>query len=308
MAVQHSGKLLFLFGLVVNVLGNNDSKVIGGQLANVIKFMVSVQQYAEHHCGGSLVSLSNVLLACHCLSRLNQFQKLVNVTDPKVYRVVAGHTDLETTSEYQQIRGVKSLLKHPRCSLYGGIPKFDLALIVTKSAFRRSENVKPIGLYSMNKKSYEERIAQITEKTSCWSAGWGMTKKFGVGMSRYLKYLIMRFVPYSKCKASLSAIDARFKTFNMIKNGYICFEGAYKSETVFAGDSGGPLVCERQLIGVTSLVLNSTINCLTVFAKVSEFTEWYGGIAHRSVDSSAPVPQIGLVFLVMINLVDIEML
>ncbi|BET02571.1 Hypothetical protein NTJ_15389 [Nesidiocoris tenuis] len=310
MAVEHSGKLLLIFGLVVNVLGNNDSKVIGGQLSRVIPFMVSVQQHARHHCGGSLVSLSNVLLACHCFSGFNQFQKLVNVTDPKVFRVVAGHTDLETTSKNQQIREVKSLLKHPRCSWWGGndIPKFDLALIVTKSAFKTTANVKPIGLYSKSKKSFEERIAQITEKTICWSAGWGMTAKVGVGTSRYLKYLVMRFVPYSKCKTSLTPIDARFKTFNMIKNGQICFQGAYKSEAVYGGDSGGPLVCESQLIGVTSFVLNSTNDIPTVFAKVSEFTEWYGGIAHRSVDSSAPVPQIGLVFLVMINLVEIETL
>ncbi|BET02570.1 Hypothetical protein NTJ_15388 [Nesidiocoris tenuis] len=310
MAVQLTAKLLFLFGYVVNVLGNNDSKVIGGELAPVIPFIVSVQQYLEHHCGGSLLTLSNVLLACHCFSGFNIYQKMVNVTNTKIFRVVAGHTDLETKSKYQQIREVKSFLKHPRC-WFGGRdpPKYDLALIVTKSSFRTSANVKEIKLYSMNKKSLEERFARITEKTDCWTAGWGMTVKGSDETSRYLKILKLRFVPYSKCRSMMLSLDPRFKTIDIFKNGQICAQAVKKFDIIYGGDSGGPLVCDGQLVGVSSYFLLRTDNDMPiVFAKVSEFTEWYGGIAHRSVDSSAPVQQIGLVFLVMINLVEIETL
>ncbi|BET02574.1 Hypothetical protein NTJ_15392 [Nesidiocoris tenuis] len=309
MAVQISVKLLFLFGFVVIVSGNSDSKVVSGLRARVIPYMVSVQKHKKHKCGGSLLTLSHVLLACHCFSGYDSNHKPINESDPEFFRVFAGHNDLETKSEFRQTRRVESFLRHPKCRWRGGydIPKFDLALIVTKSAFKTSANVVPIALYSMSRKPYEELIANVTEDTSCWSAGWGYTSKIGVRSSRYLNYLDMRVVPYSKCKALLVPIDDRFKTMDMAKKGQICAKGVFKGDTVHKGDSGGPLICRGKLIAVTSYLLDPEEDIPAVFAKVSEFVEWYGGIAQRSMTSSGRSRQIGLVFLVMINLIDIGM-
>ncbi|BET02562.1 Tryp_SPc [Nesidiocoris tenuis] len=308
MAVQIPVKLLFLFGFAAFVSGKSDSKIISGGRARVIPHMVSLQKHKRHKCGGSLLTLSHVLLACHCYSKYDQFQKLVNDSDPGFYRVFAGHTDLKTKSEYRQTRKLESFLCHPKARWAEfDIPEFDLALVVTKSPFRASVNVKPIELYSMSKKPYEELVAKFPEDAWCWCAGWGRTGTIGVvGPSRYLNYIDMRIIPYSKCNATFVEADARFETINIEGIGMICAQGIFKYTSIYKGDSGGPLVCRGKLIGVASFA--GRLHDAAMFAKVSEFVEWYGSIAKRSINSSGRSRRIGLVFLVMMNLVDIGML
>ncbi|XP_049809290.1 trypsin delta-like [Schistocerca nitens] len=49
-----------------------DGRIVGGEPVDISQFpwQVSLQVYESHHCGGSIISSTWVLLAAHCLNRL----------------------------------------------------------------------------------------------------------------------------------------------------------------------------------------------------------------------------------------------
>ncbi|BET02576.1 Tryp_SPc [Nesidiocoris tenuis] len=286
MASYHPILWLFHFGFVASLTGSsmaNDNKIIGGILAPKMAFMANIQRNNLSLCCGSLLSLSHVLTACHCVgtfssrqnSKVTAFKK---ISGPGSLKILAGHPDLQTSSNSLQTRRSVSLHYHPKCKVVGSaIGEWDFAVIVTNMPFKRTAHVRPLKLFSLKKSSFEKRISAITDQSRCWVMGWGRDNVAGdPPVSRHLRMARMRIVPVEECRTMLTKKLPEFKSYDFATRAQMCALGVNESESDCIGDSGGPFICDGDVIGIVSYGFEcGQGDSPAVYAKLSEFVEWY---------------------------------
>ncbi|BET02871.1 trypsin [Nesidiocoris tenuis] len=280
MGIHTSANCLLLIGLVTT-LGGSDDKIIGGHLAPSVPFLVSVQESRRHRCGGSLLTVSEVLTACHCIGQFSKKQddpvEYISVFDPSIFRIHAGDRDLLGLSPDAQTRRGKAVNSHPKCKMVDKSPQFDFAVIVTVTPFNWTSHVHPIGLYSASKALYDSRIASIDARSNCWVLGWGKTLSHK--STRYLRMARMKVVPARICRRLLSSKDPIYETHEFDEKAQLCALGVNGSESDCTGDSGGPFICDGDIVGVVSYGFECGRNdSPAVYAKMSDFVEWYASI------------------------------
>ncbi|BET02578.1 kallikrein B, plasma (Fletcher factor) 1 [Nesidiocoris tenuis] len=317
--MDDSADWLLLFGFVANlatISGKNDDKIIGGHLASPVPYMSSVHRNGHHFCGGCLLTLSSILTACHCVGSFSRNDndltvEYVKLASPSYYEIYAGHTDIKTSSDDLQIRRARKFVEHPKCAKFQGIMEWDFAIIVTKSPFELNKKVHPIKLYSMDKKSFDERIAKINDRSFCWVMGWGKTDVHpdSPPTSRYLKYAAMKIIPLDKCRELLSIKSILFSAYDFQDRAQMCALGVNGSESDCTGDSGGPFVCDGEAVGTVSYGFDcGKPDEPAVYTKLSDFVEWYGSIKDAVERSSVPRYRYSLALLtwtVVINLLKV---
>ncbi|XP_008405426.1 duodenase-1-like [Poecilia reticulata] len=248
---MHGLGTLLLFHIVAS-LGQNvhGSDIVNGEIApdNSMQYMVSVQQWGHHVCGGFLVSEDFVITAAHCAK------------DEPV-RVVLGTHKLSKMN-MSPCRNIEYFCKYPT---YKNVEFGDDIMLLKLSGKAPLNNkVKTISLPTSSN-------ANLKDGQICSVAGWGLT---GTSLSTVDN---LRVVNVSILNPQL----CREKWWNGFPSNVIC-AGGYNTDKGFCqGDSGGPLVCDGVAVGVVSFNRNSTCtypDVPNVYTDISKYLEWINNI------------------------------
>nr|XP_003201094.1 mast cell protease 3 [Danio rerio]XP_021329143.1 mast cell protease 3 [Danio rerio]XP_021330145.1 mast cell protease 3 [Danio rerio] len=205
-------------------------------------YMVSVQYYEQHICGGSLITEEFVLTAAHCWK------------ESDILTVVVGAHDLSKDKMYNSFE-VASYLPHPdyNSNTLGN----DLMLLKLKEKVRLSDNV---GLISLPKDGED-----VEADTHCSVAGWGTLWMNGPVSDRLME---------AETVIMYDAECERRWGSDYMASKLICVYG-YGGSCI--GDSGGPLVCGVTAVGVTSYSDHYLCNSRllpNVYTRISAYLKW----------------------------------
>merc|ERR1712226_1470069 len=201
-------------------------RIVGGTDATPgeFPFIISLQAWTSHFCGGSIYDEQTVVTAAHCIDGQSQ-----DVLD-NMY-VVAGEQDLQFNEGSEQRIKVVNIVT---INYSSRTMDNDIAIIHLESPFVFNQRVKPISPCS------SEYSGAVTV------AGWGATAEGGQG-ARTLQKVELQTVSGTTCNWSYGSI-----TDNMVCAGV---DAGGKDSC--QGDSGGPLVTGQGtegtcLLGVVS--------------------------------------------------------
>ncbi|XP_051550330.1 mast cell protease 3-like [Myxocyprinus asiaticus] len=206
-------------------------------------YMVSLQYYGYHICGGFLISDEFVMTAAHC--RPNN----------EILTAVVGAHDLTNWRENSVRIGVKSYHKHP---FFFEDPVWnDIMLLRLEKGVKQDENVKWISIAKKEEK--------VNSSSVCSVAGWGRLSTTGPVSDRLMETDV-------KIMNSIECADRWGWKYS--PSQMMC---AYGDGGSCKGDSGGPLVCGDTAVGVTSFGSRFVCNSLqfpNVYTKISAFLPW----------------------------------
>ncbi|KAF4097687.1 mast cell protease 1A-like [Onychostoma macrolepis] len=205
-------------------------------------YMVSLQIFGKHICGGFLISDEFVMTAAHCWKGY-----------PNILTVVVGAHDLRNSKNSYRIE-VKSYIPHPHftsCSLQN-----DIMLLRLQEKIKLDNNVTWISL---------PKEGDVDGDILCSVAGWGQWKTKGP-LSRYLMEANTTTINHVECQHKWGS--------KYLASQMICAHGDGGS---CIGDSGGPLVCGDTAVGVTSFAYRKSCNSAehpNVYTKISAYLPW----------------------------------
>ncbi|XP_066542665.1 granzyme B-like [Hoplias malabaricus] len=236
--------------------------IIGGQEANPHSrpYMVSLQLYQSHMCGGMLIRKDYVLTSAHCLDTISCSENLH-------LQVVLGAHNLKENEFGRQSIKVQKCIKHP---LYKkGEMHHDIMLLKLKTKAKENKFVRVIALPKKNK--------EIPAQQYCSIAGWGMTKPNG-SASDVLQEVKLKLQFKSECK---NIWKNYFDTEHMIctvSNG---------KEAFCQGDSGSPLLCKNKPYGIAAFTYR--FNCKSskypqVYMKIAYFLPWIKNVIGQNLN------------------------
>ncbi|XP_056303797.1 granzyme-like protein 1 isoform X1 [Danio aesculapii] len=209
-------------------------------------YMVSLQYYRQHICGGSLISKEFVLTAAHCWD------------EGDVFTVVTGAHDLRKKPINNSFK-VASYIPHP--DFNAKTLENDIMLLKLKTKVTLSKNV---GLISLPKKGED-----VEADTLCSVAGWGDLWRKGPEADRLMEAETV-IVNVPEC-------ERRWES-DYVSSKMIC---AYGHGGTCSGDSGGPLVCGKTVVGITSFgepyLCNSRL-FPDVYTRISAYLPWIHNI------------------------------
>ncbi|XP_035997251.1 duodenase-1-like [Fundulus heteroclitus] len=232
--------ILTCFGQTVH-----GSVIIHGEKApnNSMLYMVSVQNFWGHVCGGFLVSEDYVVTAAHC-------------NEGKPDRVLLGTQNLRR----QNIMTMKieSMCKFPTYKSVGLGDDLMLLKLSGKAPLNNGLKTIPLPSPEMN----------LTENQICSVAGWGKTETNPFGNVDDLRVVNVSLLNSQLCRAIWG---------DNFPSKVICAGGYGTNKGFCQGDSGGPLVCNGIAFGVVSF--NKYANCNypdvpNVYTDVSKYIEW----------------------------------
>ncbi|KAM6949220.1 atrial natriuretic peptide-converting enzyme [Aplochiton taeniatus] len=235
-------------------------RILGGRVSRPGRWPwhCSLQSHPSGHiCGCVLIGRRWALTVAHCFEGRESSD---------LWKVVLGINNLDHPGPYQQIRGVRSIIVHPRYNR--AVVDYDISVVELDSEVEETPYVRPVCL---------PQAGQLPLPDSyCYITGWG---HMGNRMPFKLQEGEVRIISLSQCQ---SYFDMKTITSRMICAGY-------ESGTVDScmGDSGGPLVCEEPsggrwtLYGLTSWgsVCFSKVLGPGVYSNVTHFTPWI----HRQI-------------------------
>ncbi|XP_036442672.1 chymase-like [Colossoma macropomum] len=208
-------------------------------------YMVSLQKYGSHTCGGFLVSTQFVMTAAHCW---NGREKLTAVLGAHDLFNKAGVVRMEVASYY------------PHPSYNSVTMDYDILLLKLHGTVTVGQTISPISILQSNQ--------DIPANTICIATGWGYIRTLGPSSNRLLETKV-QIVGYRECKILWGQYASQLKLC-AVHPGGVC-----------SGDSGGPLVCGNTAVGISSFVQPGGCDVPTlpnVFAKISAFLPWIKSI------------------------------
>ncbi|XP_021329145.1 duodenase-1 [Danio rerio] len=212
-------------------------------------YMVSLQFYKLHMCGGSLITEEFVLTAAHCWE------------EDDVLTVVTGAHDLRKKA-INNVYKVKSYIPHP--DFNSKTLENDIMLLQLKTKVRLSNNV---GLISLPKDGED-----VKADTLCSVAGWGDLWSKGPETDR-LREAETVIVNNAECERRWESDYVASKMICVYGHGGTC-----------SGDSGGPLVCGDTVVGITSFgepyLCNSRL-FPDVHTRISAYLPWIHNITGK---------------------------
>ncbi|XP_017208792.2 duodenase-1 [Danio rerio] len=209
-------------------------------------YMVSLQYYSQHICGGFLITEQFVLTAAHCWAK------------GLVLSVVAGAHYLSENEIYDSFE-VESYIPHPDYN--SNTFENDILLLKLKTKVRLSNIV---GMISLPKDGED-----VKADTLCSVAGWGTLWKNGPKTDRLMEAETV-IVNDAECERRWGSLYKASKMICVYGHGGSCY-----------GDSGGPLVCDNTAFGITSFVdlylCNSRLRP-NVYTRTSAHLPWIHNI------------------------------
>uniref|UniRef100_A0A1Y9H266 trypsin n=1 Tax=Anopheles dirus TaxID=7168 RepID=A0A1Y9H266_9DIPT len=216
-------------------------RIIGGTDAKegAAPYIVSLQNYGRHFCGGSIVGDRWILTAAHCVDGKKSNEVMIQ----------AGTNRLDD-----------SRLPYP------------VDLIVSHNLYNRSLKINDIALirssvpldFSKRIQNIELALDPVPDNATVTLVGWGRTKREGV-LAYKLQYIELRYVESKRCQEMLEEPVGVGKLCTFIK----------KNEGACHGDSGSALTWKGKQIGIASYIhINCAAGFPDVFTRVSYYHEW----------------------------------
>uniref|UniRef100_A0A182JEV3 Uncharacterized protein n=1 Tax=Anopheles atroparvus TaxID=41427 RepID=A0A182JEV3_ANOAO len=249
-------------------------RIVGGSLATSGEFpaMVSLQlvRNSAHVCGGTLLSMSQVLTAAHCVTDVR------GVASPATQFQVMGD-DLfilpQMGNPTRQVRPVRSITVHPHYD--AATFANDIALVRLASEFRKTETFFP-----------GKRIQKPpTLGDRCSLAGWGVTTEHSTTMSPNLQRINVVISDFGTCNAAFD---------RQLTKGMLC-AGA-PGRDACQGDSGGALLCTG---GRVAGIVSFGAGCARpefpgVYVDVVYYEKWINGVLKNGARRDAAGHLVGL--------------
>ncbi|NBD08955.1 trypsin-like serine protease [Corallococcus sp. c25j21] len=279
--------------------GRVDQPIVGGVEARPGShpWIVSLQQYGSHFCGGTLIRVGNreesdiVLTAAHCVydgtSRLT---------------VTAGAHDFASPSSSQQVVSATRTVYHPAYNSRTTVN--DIAVVVLDKPIKFTATVQPVCLPEVSSSASQSSCglssvpmrpslgaqsslaeppldsvglssagASVPDGTMMVAAGWGLTREGGNTSNRLMQVGVPTVSSASLIKA--------YKAENIAIDPEAMLGAGYSSggRDSCQGDSGGPLVAPAGgryvLHGITSFGVGCARPGLPgVYTRVSSYRSW----------------------------------
>ncbi|QDE70355.1 peptidase S1 [Myxococcus xanthus] len=284
----------------VEATGRMDQAIVGGVEARPGShpWIVSLQQYNDHFCGGSLIRVGNkdesdiVVTAAHCV-----YDGTSGLT------VVAGAHNFNRPSPSQQVVAARKTVYHPEYD--PDTTANDVAVVVLDKPIKFTSAVQPVCLSedsfsvsgaacgtssvgmrpnlvaqsplaetSLNPVGLSSVGADVPDGTMMVTAGWGLTREGGYDTSSILMQVWVPTVNSETLKTAYKKAGIIIDPDVMLGAGYM--SGGKDS---CQGDSGGPLVAQvggrYVLYGITSFGVGCARPGLPgVYTRVSAFRPW----------------------------------
>lgn len=226
--------------------GLGNGRIVGGILApsNSVPWIISLQVYGHHICGGSIISSKRILTAAHCTDDVPAF----------ILFIRAGSLNYTTGGQLINVKSVTQHNEFNSTTLTNDIAIIKLAAQLILS----SPSVRAIKL--------PKQDASIRSKSLASVAGWGFTSENSGNVSTVLRSVQVPIVDQRQCnKWYDGAIDA----------GMVCAGEKDGEKDSCTYDSGGPLTLNNRLIGVVSW----GAGCARpekpgVYTRVAHFRDW----------------------------------
>ncbi|CAH2326045.1 ovochymase-2 isoform X1 [Pelobates cultripes] len=226
------GKVLLASDIVnLNML----SRIVGGRPSGKGQhpWTVSLKRKANHFCGGTIVTSTQIITAAHCVTDRNA------VTYIEVY---VGDQDFTVTEPAQKIFSLKSIKSHPQFN--PGKPiNFDIAILELNGQITFDDKIQPACLPTPDE--------AFRPGLLCVALGWGRLQESG-RIPSILYEVSLPVIEPTTCTAVMTTLKGSLKFETILCAGFP--DGG---KDACQGDSGGPLVCQRSqgswvLAGVTS--------------------------------------------------------
>jgi len=190
-------------------------------------WMVSLQVYNQHFCGGTIIDDQWVLSAAHCF----RSHAAGEIT------AVVGEHRLDNEEESEADHDIQQIFIHKGYVPSSSSSPNDIALVRLKTPVRYNSHVRKVCLP-------EHEIGYFDEYQDCHITGWGDTN------NKADKKHLQQF-----SYESLSLKECRYRWADyLIKDSHICIGRGEGGACM--GDSGGPMVCREDgkfyQVGVTS--------------------------------------------------------
>jgi transmembrane serine protease 3 len=240
-------------------------RIVGGTEARPGShpWIVSMQQYGSHFCGGTLIRVSEtkemsdiVITAAHCVydgtSRLE---------------IAAGAHDLDNPASGQQkskVTGKLSVKYHPAYN--PDTTMNDIAIIKLDTPINFTSTIQPACLPAVDE--------TVADNTDAIVAGWGLTRENGADTSSVLLQVGVPVINSRDCATMYRPNRITIDQYAMMCAGY-----KQGGKDACQGDSGGPFVVKKGDAFTLQGVVSFGIGCARpgfpgVFTRVSNYVSW----------------------------------
>ncbi len=244
--------------------------IVGGEIADKSSWpwIVSLNKYDSHWCGGSLIAPQWVLTAAHCVVDRSR-----NARSSIIYSVAVGAHRLSKVS--QKIK-VSKVIIHP---------EYDDHTMVNDVALLKLEKpVSNVQLLTLNNRSSLPEIG-----TNATVMGWGALWEDGdyPDVLRQVNLPIVSNTTANKAQSYGGDITQEMLAAGFSKGG----------KDSCQGDSGGPLVIKENgkwlQVGVVSWGHGcARVNKYGIYARVSKYVNWIEDRIGSETDSQSKPPSI----------------
>lgn len=224
-------------------------------------WIVSLQQYGSHFCGGSLINTGSatqsdiVVTAAHCVYD-GTSSLTASAGSHKLSKYFAAEGEQKVTAGTTKYH----TLYNPETT------ENDIAIVVLDKPINFTNTIQPICLPPKN--------SDVAEKTEATVAGWGLTREGGYSTSDILMQVGVPIISARDCASQYSRQGIKIDGTTMICAGY-----STGGKDACQGDSGGPFVVKESQGYTLRGVVSFGIGCARagspgVYARVSNYVDW----------------------------------
>jgi len=241
-------------------------RIVGGTEARPGShpWIVSMQQYGSHFCGGTLVRVSEtkemsdiVVTAAHCVyDGVNRLE------------IAAGAHDLDNPSSSQQKVKVSysstQVKYHPAYDPDATVN--DIAIIKLDTPINFTSTIQPACL--------PKEDETVADNADAIVAGWGLTREGGYSTSNVLMQVGVPTISSKDCATMYKAARINIDSSAMICAGY-----KTGGKDACQGDSGGPFIVKKDNAYTLQGVVSFGVGCARpgmpgVYTRVATYARW----------------------------------
>ncbi|XP_029312594.1 serine protease 27-like [Cottoperca gobio] len=235
-----------------------NTRIVGGEdaPAGSWPWLISLQRFGSHVCGGSLINREWVMSAAHCFSS----------TSTSGWRVSLGRQNLQGSNPNEVSSTVAGIVLHPAYDIFNN----DIALLRLSSPVKFTDYIRPVCLAASD--------SVFTNGTDSWVTGWGKVQEGVVSL------LVGLSLPFPKTLQEVKLPVLGNRQCNCLHVGRVtdnmlCAGVLAGGKDSCQGDSGGPMVNQQGSVWVQSGIVSFGLGCARpnlpgVYSRVSRYQSW----------------------------------